>query len=306
MGIPFSQLETWANQGATVSAKATHESIRCGLTHEKSPVKSLIESGKAKVYLQGSYKNSTNIRADSDVDVVVELTMTFGHNAHELPPEQKSAHDLAYSNATYDWHEFRRDVIKALTLYYGASSIDTTGNKSIKLLPAPGRLKADIVPVISFRRYNYFHGVGLHSAEEGIKLYHQQTNKPIVNYPEHHYQNGVDKNSNLRTGGVFKPTVRIFKNMRNHLIEKKALAKEMAPSYFLQSLIYNVPDPCFQANHSATVYAVLKHLYENPVEGFVCQNEQHLLFGDTPEQWNVSNAHTTIMAFVKLWDNWGK
>jgi tRNA nucleotidyltransferase (CCA-adding enzyme) len=90
MGIPQSQLEIWAKQGATVTAKSTHESIRNALAHERSLIKDRIGSS-VKIYLQGSYKNDTNIRADSDVDVVVELTTTFGHNAHELPFDQKNA-----------------------------------------------------------------------------------------------------------------------------------------------------------------------------------------------------------------------
>lgn len=305
MGIPLSQLETWAKQGATVSAKTTHESIRNALAHERSPIKDRI-GGSVQIYLQGSYKNDTNIRADSDVDVVVELTTTFGHNAHELPFDQKNAHDQAYGSAAYDWPEFRRDVVTALTNYYGATSIDATGNKSIKLLPGPGRLKADVVPVINYRKYNYFYGIGSHSAEEGVKFYHRTTNRAIVNFPEHHYQNGVSKNSDDRTGGRFKPTVRIFKNMRNYLIDNGKLAKGIAPSYFLQSLVYNVPDEHFDGDHNATTFAVLKYLYQNPVSGFVCQNEQHSLFGDTEEQWNTEHADQTVGALAELWDGWGK
>lgn len=305
MSIPLSQLQTWSNQGATVTAKSTHESIRTALNHQDSPIKDRIASGSVKIYLQGSYKNDTNVRADSDVDVVVELTTTFGHNAHELPYDQKAAHDRAYSNAVYDWHDLRKDVVDALVSYYGARSVDSTGNKSIKLLPGSGRLKADIVPVIKYRNYDYFYGTDSHSSEEGVKFYHRTTNRAIVNYPEHHYQNGVAKNSDSRTGGRFKPTVRIFKNMRNHLLDTGVLADGMAPSYFLQSIIYNVPDEHFTGDHSQTVFAVLKHLWhEMSLDGCVCQNHLHSLFGDTEEQWNQQDAANTIKAFVELWDNW--
>lgn len=304
MSITLSQLEVWAKQGATVSAKATHESIRNALAHERSPIKDRINSGSVKIYLQGSYKNKTNIRADSDVDVVVELTTTFGHNAHELSYEQKNAHDQAYGRAFYGWPEFRGDVVTALTRYYGTSSVDATRNKSIKLLQGSGRLKADIVPVINYRKYSYFFGTNNHSLEEGVKFYHRTTNRAIINYPEHHYQNGIAKNSDLRTGGRFKPTVRIFKNMRNHLVDKGQLAAGIAPSYFLQSLIYNVPDAHFNGDQSTIIYNVLKYLYSTVVDDFVCQNEQHLLFGATEEQWNVPHAQQAIIGFVQLWDNW--
>ncbi len=307
MAIPLSQLTTWSNQGATVSAKSTHESIRNALTHDQSPLKDRVSRGSVKIYLQGSYKNDTNIRADSDVDVVVELTTTFGHNAHELPYDQKNAHDQAYSSAVYDWKDLRSDVVTALTKYYGNASVDQNGNKSIKLLPSSGRLKADIVPVINYRKYDYFYGTDSHEVEEGVKLYHRTTNRSIVNFPEHHYQNGVRKNSDVRTGGRFKPTVRIFKNMRNYLIDNGKINSDIAPSYFLQSLIYNVPDEHFTGDHSSTTHAVLKHLWHELIlDQCVCQNHFHSLFGDTEEQWNQDNAVKTISAFVELWDNWNK
>lgn len=94
--------------------------------------------------------------------------------------------------------------------------------------------------------------------------------------------------------------------MRNYLIDTGKLSAGVAPSYFLQSLVYNVPDEHFDGDHNATVYAILKHLWEKPVDNFVCQNGLHTLFGGTEEQWDVPNAHQTITAFVQLWDNWGQ
>lgn len=302
MSIPLSQLETWSNQGATVSSKTTHESIRCALTHDLSPLKDRISSGSVKIYLQGSYKNDTNIRTDSDVDVVVELTTTFGHNAHELPYEQKTAHDQAYSSAVYDWQDLRRDVISALESYYTVANVDTSGNKSIKILPTSGRLKADVVPVINYRNYDYFYGSDTHSSEEGVKFYHRTTNRAIVNYPEHHFKNGAQKHQN--TQNQFKQVVRIIKNARNYLVDKGLLDKEKAPSYFLQSLIYNVPNSCFSNDLSASTRSVLNYLYTNPIDDFMCQNGLIPLFGTSGEQWNTDDAVATIVALVDLWDNW--
>lgn len=306
MAIPESQLQTWAKQGATVTAKATHESIRNALQSEKSPIKDRISNGSVEVYLQGSYKNDTNIRGDSDVDLVVELNTAFGHNAHELPVDQKQLHDLAYDNASYDWENLRSDVIKALNSYYESRYVDDTGNKSLKLLAAPGRLKADIVPVVRFRKYRYFLGTDNFKSERGIKFYHRATKKAIINFPHHHFNNGKDKNSESRTNGWFKPTVRILKNARSYLIDNNILSNETAPSYFLQSLIYNVPDNLFGSSYNDTVFNVLKYLYEKPVSNFQCQNGLHPLFGETTEQWNEPNAVLTIQKLVELWDNWNK
>ncbi len=85
MGIPESQLETWSNRGATVISQNTHESIRTALDSSD-----LIKKCKYTVYLQGSYKNSTNIYADSDVDVVVQLTSLYYYDIDGLTPSEKS------------------------------------------------------------------------------------------------------------------------------------------------------------------------------------------------------------------------
>ncbi len=305
MAIPLAQLETWSHQGAITTAKLTHESIRSALSADTSPLKDRITNKSVVIYLQGSYVNDTNIRGDSDVDVIVELTSTFSHDPTSLYETEKIAHQNAYPNATYLWSHFRNDVITALEKYYTKNLVNTNGNKSIKLLPASGRLIADVVPVITHRKYIYFTDKDDYTSENGVKFYHKTTGKEIINFPKHHYDNGVAKHSE-KTPKMFKPVVRVFKNLRSFLIEKKLIDKDLAPSYFLQSLIYNVPDENFVNSLDTSVYNVLKHLYQNPIDAFVCQNEQHNLFGDTQEQWNLTNASNFIKEAVKLWDNWGK
>jgi tRNA nucleotidyltransferase (CCA-adding enzyme) len=69
MVIPEKQLETWTNQGAVTSAQKAHESIRAALAAQTSPIKDM----NVDIFLQGSYRNFTNIYGDSDVDVVVKF-----------------------------------------------------------------------------------------------------------------------------------------------------------------------------------------------------------------------------------------
>ncbi|MEX1014599.1 MAG: nucleotidyltransferase [Candidatus Paceibacterota bacterium] len=304
MAIPNSQLETWAKQGATVTSKQTHESIRNALKYVDSPIKYLINSGSAEIYLQGSYKNHTNIRGDSDVDVVVELNTIFGHNSHKLSNDQQVIHSRTYTSATYKWEDFRSDVISALENYYGQKYVDCSGNKSIKLISNGSRLNADVVPVIKYRKYSHFKGDNDFHAERGIKLYHRTTGDSIINYPRHHYSNGNDKNSDSKTKGLFKPVVRVFKNMRSYLVSRGELNDGVAPSYFLEGLIYNVPNEKFIGNYSDIIFNVLKYLHENPIDDFYCQNEIHPLFGDEDQRWNEIDAKITINAFVQAWTNW--
>jgi len=91
MAIPETQLTTWANQGAITTAKTTADSVKNALNYNGWP------SGvDFEVYLQGSYKNDTNIRGNSDVDVVAQLNSTFYSNLSE---DQKRT--LGLTPATY-------------------------------------------------------------------------------------------------------------------------------------------------------------------------------------------------------------
>ncbi len=97
--------------------------------------------------MQGSYKNDTNIRGDSDVDVVAQLNSTFYSNLSE---DQKRT--LGLTPATYHLSNFRDDVLKILKNYYGQSQI-TEGNKSIEIKANNGRLPADVIVCAQYRRY---------------------------------------------------------------------------------------------------------------------------------------------------------
>jgi tRNA nucleotidyltransferase (CCA-adding enzyme) len=79
------------HQGATKTAQATHESIRSALTTASG---SLVKDKDITMYLQGSYKNSTNIRGDSDVDLVVLLNSTFLYDTSGLTADERKRAEL--------------------------------------------------------------------------------------------------------------------------------------------------------------------------------------------------------------------
>ena len=81
MPIPESQLSTWSHHGAQDSSKRTHEAIRSVLNAHAWP-----HGMTYNFYLQGSYRNDTNIRGDSDVDVVLELTSSLKLDTDLLSP----------------------------------------------------------------------------------------------------------------------------------------------------------------------------------------------------------------------------
>ena len=287
MPIPETQLKRWSHQGATTTAKKTHESIKLALDRYDWPLNNL------KVYLQGSYKNSTNIRGDSDVDIVVQLNSVFRHN---LTEEQKRR--FGFVTADYTWEDFYADVERALLDYYGGSKV-RRGKKTLKV--ATPYLPADVVVCIQYRKYpsnprsedDYI---------EGMTFYVPSESRWVINYPKLHYQNGVEKNK--RTGGWYKPSIRMFKNARTYLIDRGEIPKDLAPSYFLECLLYNVPDGKFGRSFKDTFYNIMNWLLQADLRRFLCQNEQLALFGNSPEQWSEDKAKLFLKYMVYLWNNW--
>ncbi len=96
MAISESQLVTWSHQGATTSSANTYNSIKTCIDGVNWNADISYD-----IYLQGSYKNSTNIRANSDVDVVIEFQSIFHSNKHKLPAEELKEFNEYFNDGKY-------------------------------------------------------------------------------------------------------------------------------------------------------------------------------------------------------------
>jgi hypothetical protein len=298
MSIPLAQLNTWSHQGAVTTSSNAYASIQralCAAT-AAAPVRA------ADVFLQGSYRNTTNIYGDSDVDLVVLSKASFHSDKSALTPEARRLHDATYSDATYVWRDFHADVLAALRSHFGDNAV-TPGPKAITVDTGHGRLTADVVPALEFRKYATFHGATSMTAHWGMQFFDSAGN-PIVNYPKQHIDRGEDKNSQTRTGGCYKPTVRVFKNLRNFLYDNNLLAEDTVPSYFLECALHNVPDALFTGGFNACIPNILRHLWTTPSGDFYCQNGVIPLFGNGPTQWSQDGYTAFVAAAVHAWDNW--
>jgi hypothetical protein len=294
MAIPESQLETWSNQGAVATAQATHESIRQALAQSAG-----LQQWTYEPYLQGSYRNGTNIRGDSDVDVVVQLESSFGYDVAALTAEETAAFHSAYPSATYGWREFRRDVLDALVDYYGSASVKES-TCCLKVAGNSGRLPADVVVCLQYRKYLRFRNRDDQSYVEGMRFW-TLDGREVINFPKWHYDNGVRKNSDERTGGRYKPVVRMFKNARTYLEDHGRISSSLAPSYFLECFLYNASDSAFYGTWQDRFLSVLDSLLKADWTKMTCQNGIVPLFGLTPEQWSSGSASSLIGALLQLW-----
>jgi hypothetical protein len=230
MSIPESQLHTWTNQGSITNSASTHTVLRNALSRYNWSSEMDYTD-----YLQGSYANTTNIHGESDVDIVIECTSIFFHDGIDEAAQQ----NLGFQTGKHTYDDFRNEVINALVSYYGSSYVDTSGANSIKVFPSntSNRLYADVIVCCSYRDYYQQRVVA-----EGITFWNKKNYSQIINYPKLHKQNGWTKNAATDN---YKQAVRLFKNARRYMIEGDDTLKKKFSSYFVECLLYNVPNSYF-------------------------------------------------------------
>ena len=294
--IPEDTLIAWSNQGGTTNSIAAHTSIRNALEANDSG----LNRPDFEIFLQGSYKNSTNIRADSDVDLVVQYNKYFNKDLTRLSPVEVQRYEASHHNVDYSPVNWRNDVEKALRKKF-PGKVQLGGGKAFKVVTGPGNMTADVLAAFHYKQYTHYNSLNDEGFDPGIK-FADSAGKITLNFPKLHIENGETKNS--ETDGRYKPSVRIFKNARNRATERGLLVDGAAPSYFVECLLYNVPDGCFTASVRETYKAVVNHLSANAIDGYFCQNGQLPLFGPDSTQWNTTDATSFVQAFIELWNKW--
>ncbi|MFG1645719.1 nucleotidyltransferase [Amycolatopsis sp. NPDC049252] len=242
-----------------------------------------------EIVVQGSYANKTNIRAHSDVDLVVQMKLPFEEHVKDLKSVEESRFHAKYENATFGWREFQQDVISALRKSYfvneGGKCIDIQDWDSLFRIPA------DIVPAIEYRHYRNFSSGGVETFDEGI-YFEDGSGAAVISFPKQHLRNGNRKDA--ETGGRFKQVVRAVKNARLHLMDVEADERaRVLSSYFIECLCYNVPNDEYRQSTLHAAYGrSLSWLASNlDLAGdFVCQNELVDLFVGNRTAWSVDSV----------------
>lgn len=298
MAISESQFQTWSRQGSTGSAASLYERISRTLKVDVDLSKHSFE-----VFLQGSYRNSTNIHGESDVDVVAMLTESYKPEYSALGVVERQRLEAASIPASYNLFNFRQDVSKAIRRAFSNHSI-TEGGKSIKIPRTPYNIPADVVPCIEYRIYSPSNGLltSNQTSISGIWLRDERLNAEVVSFPKQHYENGVARN--FATNEWYKPIVRIFKNSRCWLVDHDELTENVATSFQIESLLYNVPTHLYGTSYQNSFINILVWLNKADLSCFTCQNGIQLLFEDG--RWATDKAKTYLNALTKMYLEWGK
>jgi hypothetical protein len=250
---------------------------------------SVLNNRSITVFPQGSYRNRTNVRIESDVDICALCTDSFFFDL----PDRMTPDDFNISTpANYLYSDYKNDIENALVDYLGRNAVKR-GNKAFDVHETTYRVDADVVACFEHRRYQR-DGTYLEGA-----AFHTDQGRRIVNWPNQNYDNGVTKNS--ETGHRFKAIVRILKRLRNKMEDDRITLAKPVSSYLIECLVWNVPNEGFGHNtYMADVRWVLAHLFNNTRNVDSCKewgeiNELEYLFR-TFQPWTREQANSFLSA----------
>jgi hypothetical protein len=112
-------------------------------------------------------------------------------------------------------------------------------------------------------------------------------------------------NKHQNTNSRFKSTVRIWKNMRNRMIEDGKLKEGVAPSHYLESLLFNVPNDKFVTTRTTTFENCIAWLAASKRDELICASNMFWLLRDNQAtSWSLASCQTFLTAAQSYWDNW--
>jgi hypothetical protein len=288
-------LEAWAKPPGITEETKCENSERAVRKAIEASVK--LQQRDIRVFTQGSYRNRTNVRIESDVDICVLCTNIYFNDFSMSDGLTNAA--VGLSESPYTYGEFRNDVGEALRLHFG-SALVRRGNKAFDIRENTYRVDADVVACFTHRRYHKKSDGGFWFME-GTELQEDKGGR-VVNWPEQGYSNGVEKNQ--ATERRFKAVVRILKRLRNHMCEKGVVVARDFPSFLIECLVWNVPNEGLtHLTRTADIRFALAHTFNSTLSLEKCSewgeiNELKYLFR-AGQPWTLVQAHSFVSA---AWD----
>jgi hypothetical protein len=270
-----------------------------GMVRKAIAASKAFDSSTVVIYTKGSYPNNTNVRQDSDVDVVVELhdCVYYDFKSGVTPAA------TAPSAYTGPWTPaiWRKAVGDALVAHFGASGVDRTGKLAVNVGAVAGsRPSADVVPSFDYRRYN---DADKKTWDEGSCVFPSDGGTKVINWPAQQLAKG--RKHNTDSGSRYKNYVRALKNAEN-VLAKAGAVKEL-PSYFMECLVFNVPADTLKAGDldqgfRATLVNLWQQLEAEPTKtAMVEPNWMKWLFTDD-KKWKLQDGKDLIQA---TWNHFG-
>lgn len=250
MNFTEQQLINWSRPVSTTEDQRCQNAINQVTAALKSKF-----GNKVSIFLQGSYRNNTNVRQNSDVDIVMRYDKAYYSDLQRLSEKDKMTYNTQKISAGYDFDELKADTEAALKNVFN-SDVERK-NKCIQVNGNSNRITADVIPCFVLKRFETLEII----EAEGIKFY-SDDNKPIVSFPNQHYFNGTAKTN--QTYRLYKRMVRIFKVINYRLIDENKISNSLVSSFFIECLVYNVPNDYFiSGNYTQTLRNVIVKIYQD-------------------------------------------
>lgn len=297
MRITDEVLLKWSAIGSTDLSKYGYDFVKNRLENLDF-IKS--NSSDFEIYLQGSYANYTNIRRESDVDIVLQYNWVFRYDDSKLDEVTKQKRNNAFVRASLNFEQYKTKIYNELcqevSNYKSVADIKYKA-KSIKISLQNPNIDVDVVPCFLYKNYwtfSEYDPLNKNHYKHGIALDDTDTGEPIINYPKIHKENGEEKSS--RTNKNYKATIRYIKKIKSLLVDKGIIDDKLAPSYFIENLLFNVPDNLFdRVSYLKTFENIVSYLSDTTrYDSFLCQHKQWKLFGGSSTQWNKQDAKCFI------------
>ena len=249
-----------------------------------------------RVFAKGSYRNNTNVRQESDVDIVVACREPF-FTDFAFADYGKEAAGLV--DSPYLYQQFKNDVGAALVAKFGNFGVKR-GSKAFDVHATSYRVDADVVACFELRRYRKQAHLGLDRFpyDLGTRFY-SDTGDLIDNWPDQQYDNGVRKNN--ATGNRYKFIVRALKRLRNEMADNGSVEAKPIPSYLIECLVWNAPNNCFgNARHYDDMRAVITSVWNGTRTDEACHewgevNELKYLYRSS-QPWTRADANKFLLA----------
>lgn len=250
-------------------------------------------SGKSVTsFPQGSYRNRTNVRKDSDVDVCVLCDNTFFYDL----ADGLTASQAGIVPATYHFDEYKNDVQRALQRKFSGPNV-RRGSKAFDINERTIQVDADAAPCFRYSSY-FLTPSGELKYHPGTALIADDTGKMHTNFPDQQYKNGVAKND--ATGRRFKKSVRILKKLCYEMEEQGYASAGSMASFLIECLVWNVPDHLFEtASLREMTQSILVFLWDNTRTEQACRHwteENGIKYLFHPSQaWNRDDVNRFVV-----------
>lgn len=193
------------------------------------------------IFLQGSYANSTNIKKDSDIDIVICYKSSVFNNIDNLSESEKNLFNSNRVPATYKFYNFKNDVEVYLKSIFW--NLVERKNKCITIKWSWTRVDTDVIPCFIHKRYSSYNVVSAIWIE-----FRTDKGESVVSFPKQHKTNWEQKNQN--TWWNFKSLVRVVKNCKKELVAQSIITEDLVSSFLLECLFWNISNSIFSSKYT--------------------------------------------------------